>query len=177
MLLHDAILEVLKASGCPMSASKIAAEINRTKTYTRRDQKPIGSRQISARVSTSKYSALFTRNGGRIAIRSRKWSGWRRFPDPRCEGFLVAPFGPGCYELRNGGQLVLVGIGNNVAYRMSSLLPKPLGRGTRNNAAKRDYVLAHLGEIEYRTLACGSRREAAQLERERKSQARYLYPT
>jgi len=25
---------------------------------------------------------------------------WRSFPDPRQGGILVAPFGPGCYELR-----------------------------------------------------------------------------
>jgi len=35
-----------------------------------------------------------------------QWSEWRRFPDPRKLEFLIAPFGPGCYELRDGEQLL-----------------------------------------------------------------------
>ena len=31
------------------------------------------------------------------------WSDWRDFPDPRSFGILVAPFGPGVYEMRNEG--------------------------------------------------------------------------
>ena len=90
------------------------------------------------------------------------WSEWLPFPDPRLGGYLVAPFGPGAYELRNKetGELVLFGSGRNVACRMSSLLPPPLGQGTRNNARKRDYVLAHLDEVEYRTLSCKTEADA-----------------
>lgn len=50
------------------------------------------------------------------------WSPWRPFPDPRTGGLLQAPFGPGIYELRLAppdGALVLVGIGANLAARMS----------------------------------------------------------
>jgi hypothetical protein len=36
-----------------------------------------------------------------------EWSEWHRFPDPRKGELLIAPFGPGCYELRHGTQLVL----------------------------------------------------------------------
>ncbi|MGI4794431.1 MAG: hypothetical protein ACRYG8_10225 [Janthinobacterium lividum] len=95
------------------------------------------------------------------------WSPWRPFPDPRTRGVLQAPFGPGVYELRlapPNGALVLVGIGANLAARMSSLLPVPLGCGTRSAADKRAYVLDHLNDMEYRTLACTTRDEAALLE-------------
>ena len=88
-----------------------------------------------------------------------EWSRWHPFPDPRSEGYLSTPFGPGVYELRNrmSGELVLVGESKNVARRMSSLLPSPLGSGTRNNSAKREYVRRHLGRIEYRTKACADK--------------------
>jgi hypothetical protein len=49
---------------------------------------------------------------------------------------------------------------------MCSLLPKPLGTGTRNNESKRNYLLKHLSDIEYRTCACETREEAAEIERE-----------
>jgi hypothetical protein len=49
---------------------------------------------------------------------------------------------------------------------MTSLLPKPLGTGTRNNERKRAYLLRHLDDIEYRTCACSTREEAAGIERE-----------
>src|SRR6266850_30 len=103
------------------------------------------------------------------------WSEWRIFPNPRHQGILVAPFGPGCYELRNGGQLVLFGQGGHVAYRMTSLLPKEWGCGTRNNQEKRDCVLKYLGRIEYRTLACDTTREARIAERKLRSQNKYLF--
>lgn len=74
-----------------------------------------------------------------------EWSEWRSFPDPRKSGMLIAPFGPGCYQLRNGEQLVLFGQAGHVAYRMTSLLPDPLGCGTRGNEGKRKYVCEHLG--------------------------------
>jgi hypothetical protein len=79
------------------------------------------------------------------------WSEWRSFPDPEHGGYLIAPTGPGCYELRHNGKLILCGIGRSVAYRMSSLLPEPWGIGTRKNLEKRNYVGKHLREIEYRT--------------------------
>jgi hypothetical protein len=95
-----------------------------------------------------------------------EWSGWHRFPDPRRRELLTAPLGPGCYELRDGTQLVLYGMSSHVAVRMTSLLPAPLGCGTRNNKDKRRYVLDHLGSIQYRTVACATREEAKRCERE-----------
>ena len=74
-----------------------------------------------------------------------KRSKWLAFPDPRRYGEIRAPLGPGCYQLRrrSSGQLILFGKAGNVAARMSSLLPAPLGTGTRRNSRKRDYVLEH----------------------------------
>ena len=48
---------------------------------------------------------------------------------------------------------------------MTSLLPAPLGCGTRNNSAKRVYLLRQLRNIEYRTHPCLTRAEAAEIER------------
>lgn len=105
------------------------------------------------------------------------WSEWRPFPDPRDFGIVVAPFGPGVYELRNGEGLVYCGSGGNVALRMSSLLPPPLGSGTRNNAKLRDYLLQNLHRIEYRTLACATREEATTREYELKRTSTFLFHT
>jgi hypothetical protein len=100
-----------------------------------------------------------------------EWSEWRRFPDPREGGLLTAPLGPGCYELRRSdtGKLILFGMGGHVALRMTSLLPAPLGHGRRNNADKRNYILTHIENVEYRTLACLNREQAAEYERRLKA--------
>jgi hypothetical protein len=109
---------------------------------------------------------------------SLEWSHWRLFPDPRKRGILVTPFGAGCYELRNGRQLVLYGQGSHVAQRMASLLPTPWGCGTRRNRKKREYIFQHLGRIEYRTLACTTHHEAKKEERRLRSRrSEYLFPT
>lgn len=114
---------------------------------------------------------------GRLLM-TPKWSEWRRFPDPRKLESLTAPFGPGCYVLRVGEQLVLYGMGGNVAQRMASLLPAPFGSGRRNNQGKRKYVFDHLGSVEYRTLACATRNEAQECERSlRDNRAEYKFPT
>lgn len=105
------------------------------------------------------------------------WSEWRTFPDPRQFGILVAPFGPGVYELRNEEGLVYCGSGGNVALRMSSLLPPPLGAGTRNNAPLREYILANLPRIQYRTLPCANREEATTREYELKRDGAYIFHT
>lgn len=83
-----------------------------------------------------------------------RWSKWRPFADPARGGILVAPIGPGVYELRNAatGGLVLFGRSKHCAYRMLSLLPD--GPGRRDNEEKRRYVQGHLTAIEYRTRAC-----------------------
>lgn len=90
-----------------------------------------------------------------------------RIPDPRRGEELTAPYRPGVYDLllRPTGHPVLFGIGGHLASRMTSLLPLPLGRGTRNNSVKRQFLLDHLSDVEYRTMSCETREEAASVER------------
>ena len=90
---------------------------------------------------------------------------------------MTAPFGAGCYELRLGDKKVLYGRSKNVAFRMTSLLPRPLGQGTRNNDPKREYVERHLGQIEYRTIACQDPGEAKAVEAELRLQGDYDFGT
>jgi len=99
-----------------------------------------------------------------------QWTPWHPFPDPRTGGILHAPLGPGVYDLRriSTEEPVLFGIGARCALRMTSLLPKPHGAGTRNNSAKREYLLEHIEDIEYRTLPCATREDAAAIERKHK---------
>jgi hypothetical protein len=108
-----------------------------------------------------------------------QWSDWKPFPDPRECGYLVAPLGPGVYELRHrrSGDLILYGCGKNLAYRMSSLLPQPYGEGTRNNAKKRSYVLEHIEDIEYRTRACDSKEQAEQQEQMLRMSGGHIFGT
>ena len=108
-----------------------------------------------------------------------RWSRWHPFPDPRSGGYLFAPFGSGVYELRNraSGELVLFGKSKNVARRMLSLLPRPLGVGTRNNSEKREYVLKHLADIAYRTKACTDERAALTEERKLRNSNNHRFRT
>jgi excinuclease UvrABC nuclease subunit len=94
------------------------------------------------------------------------WHEWRAFPDPTKGDFLTAPFGAGVYWLRDSisGENIYIGEGSHVAQRMTSLLPAPLGHGTRNNAPLRDYVLANIQHVVYRTAACPSKTLAELLE-------------
>ena len=107
------------------------------------------------------------------------WSNWVAFPDPRQREYLCAPIGPGVYELRRSDtkELVLRGMGSNCAYRMTSLLPLPLGQGSRRNARKREYVLEHLDCIEYRTCPCETELEAKALEVQLHRSEPCLFPT
>ena len=93
--------------------------------------------------------------------------------------YLGAPIGPGVYELRRTDtkELVLRGMGRSCAYRMTSLLPRPLGQGTRRNDEKREYVLVHIGSIEYRTCACSTEPDAKALEAQRHREQPCLFPT
>jgi len=98
------------------------------------------------------------------------FSEWRTFPDPRKGEYLISPFGMGVYQLRNGktNEFILFGRSKNLSYRMSSLLPKPLGQGTRNENKKREYVLENIEDIEYRTVAFILEKEMKKCERELK---------
>lgn len=114
-----------------------------------------------------------------MVMKQNEWQKWAPFPDPRTGGYLSAPFGPGVYEMRNRatGELVLVGISKNVARRMSSLVPGPLGSGTRKNTRKRLYVLNCLSDLDYRTKACDNRGDAEIIERSLKDSNKYMFHT
>jgi hypothetical protein len=109
-------------------------------------------------------------------MKNGTWSQWRNFPHPKRRGYLIAPFGPGCYQLRNGDKLVLFGESGHVAHRMSTLLPEGYGAGGRKNKGKRAYVLKNINAIEYRTLACGTKNEALKVQMELKKD-KHLYHT
>ncbi|MBM3566500.1 MAG: hypothetical protein FJX42_10370 [Alphaproteobacteria bacterium] len=109
-----------------------------------------------------------------------KWSKWRPFPNPERGGLLIAPFGPGCYQLRlrKKKRLILFGQSGHVAHRMTSLLPNPRGTGTRRNSTKRTCVHLHISEIEYQTIACKDRRAAKKVEENlRKDKSAYMFKT
>lgn len=58
MTLHEAIAQVLREAGHPLTVSEIASEVNAQKLYTRGDGLPVPSNQISARVKN--YPGLFS---------------------------------------------------------------------------------------------------------------------
>lgn len=58
--LHEAIAEVLRQAGRPLTTAEIAEAINRSKIYMRGDGVPVPSAQISARISH--YPSLFSIN-------------------------------------------------------------------------------------------------------------------
>jgi len=107
------------------------------------------------------------------------WSNWKSFPDPRKGDYLIAPLGSGVYQLRNrkNNKYVLFGRGDFLAYRMTSLLPEPFGRGTRNNKSKRVYVLNNLQDIEYRTISFIESNDAKRFESYIRSVEQYLFNT
>ena len=110
----------------------------------------------------------------------QNWSSWRSFPDPRRGEMLVAPMGPGVYELRvaTTGELLLFGIGRSVAHRMATLLPEAAGGvGGRRNDKKREAVLEALQDLEYRTLPCRNRAEAKTAEDALRLTCRHRFKT
>jgi 6-pyruvoyl-tetrahydropterin synthase len=126
--------------------------------------------------TSATYTPLLDPPQGRRLNLIGTWSDWRPFPDPKKGGILIAPFGSGCYDLRQGNENVLCGSSKNVALEMTSLLPKPSEQGTRKNADKREYVLKHLDHIEYRTVPCKSLYEAKKLEVELRRKGGYRFP-
>ncbi len=108
---------------------------------------------------------------------SYTWSEFLTFPSPLKQEYLHAPFGAGVYELKNlhTQQLIYVGEGGHAAWRMTSLLPEPFGKGTRNNAKLRQYVLDNLPNMIYRTLACMDKATAKKIQDEMISKNKYLF--
>lgn len=107
------------------------------------------------------------------------WSEWRDFPDPRKLEYLYAPIGFGVYRLRNKEtkDYILFGKSKHIARRMSSLLPAPLGSGTRTNEDKRKNVLDNLQSIEYQTIALTNSREITLCEKDVKESNKYIFNT
>ena len=112
-------------------------------------------------------------------IEQFEWSEWRPFPDPTKKGILVSPLGPGLYQLKNKrtGEFVLFGIGGHLSQRITSLLPKPYGVGTRRNEEKREYVWKNIKDIEYRTISTFTREESIKIEKLIKRMNIHLFNT
>lgn len=98
-------------------------------------------------------------------LENSNWSDWHIFPTPK-NSFFHVPFYAGVYQLRDvqTGEYILFGSSKHTAYRMSSLLPKPDGCGTRNNIKKQEYLRNHLDSIEYRTISFTTIDEAKSFE-------------
>lgn len=95
------------------------------------------------------------------------WGPWVPVPPPdRFKHDVAGPVGPGVYQLRNREtkELILFGISGNLSDRLRSLMPKPHGTGTRNNAEKRAFVLAHHAVIDYRLRLTETREQAKAIE-------------
>jgi excinuclease UvrABC nuclease subunit len=105
------------------------------------------------------------------------WTKFSPFPSPLKHEYISAPFGAGVYELKNvqTNELVYVGEGSNVAYRMSSLLPEPYGKGTRNNKNLRKYIFENLEHIQYRTLSCIDKITAKRVQNDMIDNNNYLF--
>ena len=66
MTLHEAISFVLKQENRPMTAREIADIINSKKLYIRRDNNPVPTSQIHARVNN--HPAIFSKISGEIHL-------------------------------------------------------------------------------------------------------------
>lgn len=111
-------------------------------------------------------------------LKNDDWSDWMKFPDPRKNELLLAPFGCGVYQLYNSEKkkYVLFGSSKNTALRMTSLLPAPLGAGNRNNKEKMDYVFKNIKNIQYRTCAFTCVNEMRIFENKTKKAESYVFP-
>lgn len=67
MTLHEAIAEILTINGKSMTTQEIASELNKTKTYVKKDGSEISAFQIHGR--TKNYSNLFERNGSLVSLK------------------------------------------------------------------------------------------------------------
>ena len=69
MTLHDAIVQVLNNTNRVMTTSEIAVELNKTKTYQKRDGSAITSFQIHGR--TKNYPQMFDRNKSMVSLKGK----------------------------------------------------------------------------------------------------------
>jgi hypothetical protein len=88
------------------------------------------------------------------------WTSWKRFPLAGLNELIEAPVGPGVYEVRHitSGELIAFGDTGNLARTLATLGPqlhRPLWRAlfSRRNGTRP-------GDVDYRTCATATRREA-----------------
>lgn len=67
MTLHEAMIEVLRENGAPMTSREIADVINARELYRRKDGRPLPAGQVSARARH--YDRLFIRTSSGINLR------------------------------------------------------------------------------------------------------------
>ena len=89
------------------------------------------------------------------------WSSWKRFPDVKSGDSIEAPIGPGVYEVRHAstGHVIAFGPAGNVAHALSELKLDG-GAGAFSRLFRKQPLVAHVSEMEYRTCAAASRAEA-----------------
>src|SRR5205085_466147 len=107
------------------------------------------------------------------------WSKWQPMPSPESCRKITAPKNSGVYQIRNKQteKLILFGSGKECQKRMKSLFPTPHGTGTRNNLDKRNHVLDHWKNLEYRTMETGTIEEAKKIENILKAKKNHLFNT
>ena len=91
----------------------------------------------------------------------QSWSSWKRFPDAEIRDNVEAPIGPGVYEVRHSmtGRVVAFGHTGNVANAISDLKVNG-GMGPIARLFRREPLVSHVSDLEYRTCAAASRAEA-----------------
>jgi hypothetical protein len=89
------------------------------------------------------------------------WSTWKRFPDAQSGEHVEAPIGPGVYEVRHTltGRVVAFGHSANVANALADLKLNG-GIGAFMRLFRKQPLVSHVSELEYRTCAAMSRSEA-----------------
>ena len=89
------------------------------------------------------------------------WSTWKRFPDAQSGEHVEAPIGPGVYEVRHTmtGRVVAFGHSGNVANALADLKLND-GVGAFTRLFRKQPLVSHVSDLEYRTCAAASRSEA-----------------
>lgn len=122
MTLHEAIVQVLQSANRAMTTQQIAEELNRNKTYQKRDGSEITEFQIYSR--TRRYPDLFVRDGNSIKLKG----------DKNIEKIIIENFkvfeGQHVFELNNFN--VFTGANNSgksTLFKAISLFSKGLEKG------------------------------------------------